>query len=100
MEEITITLKTLLAIFSELAVIGGGTAVIVRMLSPFRSLKKQVGKHAELLSKDNQRLIAVEQGNRIICKSMLALLDHEITGNSVEKLKATRQELQNYLIER
>lgn len=100
MAELTITLKTLLAIFSGLAVIGGGTAVIVRMLTPFRSLKKQVNRHHELLEKDNRRIANIEEGNKMICRCMLALLDHEITGNSVEKLKETRQELQNYLIER
>ena len=40
------------------------------------------------------------KSNQMLCKSMLALLDHEITKNSIEKLKKVKTEMQNYLIEK
>ena len=52
------------------------------------------------LSNDNERLKNLEAGNRVICRGILALLSHEINGNSDKKLKASRQEITDYLIDR
>ena len=52
------------------------------------------------LANDNERLKNMESGNRVICRGILALLSHEINGNSSEKLKASQQEITDYLIDR
>ena len=52
------------------------------------------------LKNDNERLKAVEDGNKVICRGILALLSHEINGNSTEKLKNSQAEITNYLIDR
>lgn len=52
------------------------------------------------LDKGKKRIDSLEEGNVVLCKAILAMLNHEITGNSVERLKQAQQELQNYLVER
>lgn len=52
------------------------------------------------LDRDNKRLNDLEDGNRVICRGILALLSHEINGNSDEALKESRTEITNYLISR
>lgn len=52
------------------------------------------------LSTDNRRIQSLEDGNRAICKALIALLSHEINGNSTEKLNKALSDLNNYLIER
>ena len=52
------------------------------------------------LSSDNVRLNAIERGNRVTQRALLALLSHEIDGNHTEGLKSARDELQNYLLDR
>ncbi len=52
------------------------------------------------LKKDNERLKAMEDGNKVLVRGILALISHEINGNSDDKLKASQAEIQNYLIER
>lgn len=52
------------------------------------------------LNRDNKRLNDLEEGNRVICRGILAMLSHEINGNSNDKLLASQQEITNYLIER
>ena len=52
------------------------------------------------LDRDNRRLNDLEEGNRVICRGILALLSHEINGNSKDKLTSSQQEITNYLIER
>ena len=52
------------------------------------------------LNKDNDRLKNLEDGNKVICRGILALLSHEINGNSTDKLKSSQSEITNYLIDR
>ena len=52
------------------------------------------------LNRDNKRLSDLEEGNKVICRGILAMLSHEINGNSNDKLLASQQEITNYLIER
>lgn len=90
-----------------IAAIAGGAVLlfnaskgILGALSPIKKLKDKIYKHDELLDKDNKRLTSIEDTNKMMCKSMLALLDHEITGNSIEKLKKVKTEMQDFLVER
>ena len=52
------------------------------------------------LATDNDRLKSMEDGNKVICRGILALLSHEINGNSDDKLRASQSEITNYLIDR
>ena len=52
------------------------------------------------LDRDNKRIASLEDGNRAICKALIALLSHEINGNSTDKLQKALSDLSDYLIER
>lgn len=52
------------------------------------------------LASDNRRIKSLEDGNKVICKGLMALLSHEINGNSVDKIQKALSELNDYLIER
>lgn len=52
------------------------------------------------LNSDNRRIKSLEDGNRVVCKALIALLSHEINGNSNDKLQKALSDLNNYLIER
>ena len=52
------------------------------------------------LGNDNERIKSLEEGNRVICKALMALLSHEINGNSSDKLQKALSDLNDYLIER
>ncbi|MCD2493322.1 CTP synthase [Lacrimispora sp. NSJ-141] len=97
-ENLSITIKTILTVMGIITAAGGAIGVIIKVLSPYNRLKKRVSKHDDLLENDNNRLKEIEESNKHICKSMLVLLDHEITGNSIEKLKNAKSEMQEYLI--
>lgn len=93
MHEIIITWQVLLELLGAIIVIGGAGVVIKRWIKPFHDTKEKVGKHSEAIE-------SLEKANKMQCKCMVALLDHEITGNSVNKLKEAKKDLQNYLIEK
>lgn len=52
------------------------------------------------LDSDNRRIKSLEDGNRVVCKALMALLSHEINGNSNDKLQKALSDLNDYLIER
>lgn len=96
----TITWELILGIAGGIVVLYNASKAILEALSPFKTMKRKIEKHDILLDNDNKRLLSIEKSNQMLCKSMLALLDHEITGNSVDKLKNVKSEMQNYLIEK
>lgn len=68
--------------------------------APVSDLETQVKKHEERLGRDHVRLNDLEESNRIIMRALMAMLSHEINGNSDEKLKASFDEIQQFLIDK
>ena len=105
MGDVDITAQTILAFFGGITIIAGGTSAIFKLFNPVRKLKEQVEQHEQKLIKDFERineidatLCDIEEYDKVICKSLLVLLNHEITGNDVAKLKKQRDDLEQFLI--
>lgn len=93
-----------LAMCGSIATIAGAGAILYRA---YKSVKKPdterdeaLKKHTEMLDNDNRRLKELEQSNKVLMQSMLAMMSHLIDGNHTEDLKQARDDLQNYLIHR
>lgn len=104
---IMVTLQTILALFGGITCIVGGVSAIAKLFSPFKELKKKVEDHDTKLNKDYEKMETfgkatqeIEETNKVICKSLLVLMNHEITGNGVDKLKEQRDALEQFLIEK
>lgn len=65
---------------------------------PNDCIQTMVKKHDEKLKTEDTRLNEQEETNRMILQCMLDLINHEITGNSIDKLKERRDCLQEFLI--
>ena len=52
------------------------------------------------LTRDNDRLSAIDNGNRVTQRALLALLDHGIDGNNITQMQHAKEELQEHLINR
>lgn len=110
-EQITINLQTLIAWCAFIGVLGGAIVYIKKgagpILAPFRRVENKVKSHEQYLHNDKEKLEEhdkaikeISEDNKVICKALLLLMEHAVTGNSVEKLKKGKQELQEYLINR
>lgn len=71
-----------------------------RRNAPVSTLETTVREHDERLDRDHHRLNDLEESNRIIMRALMAMLSHEINGNSDEKLRASYDEIQQFLIDR
>jgi hypothetical protein len=99
-ENLTISFKDILWWLGFVVTLGSAIAVFNRFFSPFKELKARVDKLEAYQNKDHNTLKTLETGNEKICKCVLAITDHELTGNSVEKLRQAKDEMQDYLIEK
>lgn len=98
--EFTITASQVLAICAFISALWGVWKIVKEIKKPNDDLHAAVEKHEALLNKDNQRLKEVEDSNRMTLRCLAVILNHEITGNSIDKMKEMRDELQEYLIKK
>lgn len=96
--EFAITSNQILGICLFISSLWGVWKIVKEIKKPSDDLKSVVVKHDELLSKDNERLKEIEVSNKMTLQCLLVIINHEITGNGVEKMKEARDELQDFLI--
>ena len=90
----------LLAIAGFVVLLGNVIATLKHWKKPHEDILQWRRSVDSKLDRDNDRLKSMEDGNKVICRGILALLSHEINGNSDDKLKASQTEITNYLIDR
>ena len=96
----TITSAQILAFCAFLTTLWGVWKIVKEIKKPNDDLKNTVARHDKLLDNDDKRLKEIENSNRMILQCLLVIINHEITGNGIEKMKTARDELQEYLINR
>lgn len=96
----------LLVICAGICTISGAANAISKLFNPHRSLAATVKRHGELLDKDKRHFDELDAGiqddrtrMRMLCRAVIALLEHAITGNSVDKLRTAKDDLQRHLID-
>lgn len=68
-----------------------------RREQPVSNLEAKVNDHEQKLKNDHERLNDMEAAIRILMRSQIAQLDHAISGNSVDKLRESKDEILDYL---
>ena len=96
--EFTITSSQILGFCGLITALWGVYKIVKEIKKPNEDLKAKVDKHDHLLDDDNERLKDVEQSNKMILQCLLVIINHDITGNCIDKMKDCRDELQEYLI--
>lgn len=109
MENLQIITKFILEVAAFISAIGLAWTYIKKWNAESKGTKngELIAEHTEELKKLNERVTVLESTNRkqdqfvnAMCGAMLALLDHNINGNSIDKLKEAKEEMQEFLIHR
>lgn len=96
--DFVITSEQILALCALVTALWGVWKIIKEVKKPNANLKETVAKHDMLLDNDNKRLKAIEDSNKMVLQSLLVIINHDITGNGIEKMKEAKEELQEFLI--
>lgn len=108
--------RWVLGICGMVVAIGGAAAVLAKLRKPWQDLsarmaaaeteikdlrqkhKTDQAENIEKFNSDLKTLADLTDSNRHMCGCMLALLDHMISGNSVERMKDVRDDMREWLI--
>lgn len=93
-----ITSNQIMGVCALIASLWGIWLIVKEIKKPSSDLKRKVEEHDRLLNSDNNRLKDIEESNRMMLQSLLVIINHNITGNGIEKMKETRDQLQDFLI--
>lgn len=96
--DFTISSGQLIGLCALITSLWGVWKIVKELKKPNDDLKKKVDDHDKLLDNDNKRLKEIEDSNRMILQCLLVIINHDITGNGIEKMKTARDELQEFLI--
>lgn len=82
------------------AVLVGFILAVWSLIDKIKAARKPAVELQNWRKQTDDRLKISEDGNRVICRGILALLSHEINGNSVEKLTKAQTEITDFLIDK
>ncbi len=98
MIEFSISASQIVGFCTFIGSIWGVYKIYKELQKPNKILRDNVEKHESYLKNDYERINEIEVSNQMILKCMLVIINHEITGNGIDGMKSTRDELQNFLI--
>lgn len=89
-----------IAIMGFIVLLGNVIKTIKDWSKPGMSEKEWRRSVDESLTDNSDRIEALESGNKVIMGALVAMLSHEINGNSVDKMREALDKLNEYLINR
>ena len=74
---------------------------VLKDLEPrFEEIDRKLAADKTIIDEHTRRLNGYHEGNKVLCRGILALLSHEINGNSIGKLEESKNEILNYLTDK
>lgn len=99
-------LESFLKLCGILGIVAGSVKAIVYFTTPYRSITRKLKRHSEFFANDKRALEDLEKKVyyekeciNAIGMAISELINHEITGNDVEELKARQRELNSVLLQ-
>ncbi len=86
-------IETFLSVCGGISIVGGAIAVIWKVIKPAFGLTKKVADIEKHQKSDYDRIVEIDKMQKQQCKSLAALINHELTGNGIDELKKIRDDL-------
>lgn len=99
-ESLAANWEMLLGIAGAVVLLGNFFKTVGSWLAPAKRLTETVEEHERKLKNDDKRLNQQDADNQMMLKCLFVLINHDIDGNGIDKLKSTREELQEYITNR
>lgn len=90
----------LLAIVATWNTVWAGVKNLREARKPNDDLRAKVAAHDQMLARDKARLDDGDQMQRLLLRAISQLIEHEVSGNHDEQLKAVQNDINEYLINR
>lgn len=100
MENSVIAVKDIAYLLGFVASIWGVYKIIKDIYTPYKLRNREIEKNKEYLARDNERIKDLEESNAMIYECLLVMLNHQITGNGVDKMKEVRDKMNEFIIKK
>lgn len=87
-------------LFTALVAVGGVIVAFRTIDDPFRKRREMIDRHEEEIADLKQFVKKSSETDKVILKTLNAMVNHQIDGNGIERLRSVRDELQNKIIEK
>lgn len=98
MENVTFNIHDITILLGLIVSIWAVYKIIKEVSEPRKALEKQVETLEKWHREDHKRIKDIEETQALILRSLLSLIEHEVTGNGVETFKALQREITDYLL--
>lgn len=98
--EFVITSNQILGFCGLIASLWAVYKIVKEIKKPSEDLKATVEEHGQCIEDDHGRLKTLEESNKMILQCLLVIINHDITGNGIERMKECRDDLQDFLIKK
>ena len=78
----------------------GFIVLLGNVVKVFKDWSKPKMDINETIKDHEDRVGSLEEGQRVICKALMAIMSHEINGNSIDKLQKAYDDMGEYLIDK
>lgn len=96
----------ILEIFGLVAIVAAGVKGILYLMTPYRETRQKIeeheqrlDEHEQYLKNDKEKLESLAKLSKDSLKLQLALINHTIDGNGIEKMKQVREDIQNEIFD-
>jgi hypothetical protein len=111
MEDLITTVQTILSICGGISIIGGAAAILTGAYKKYKKptndlenritvIESDIKDIKQKLNNDYESINNNRNDMNLLMRSMFCLIENKITGNNIEGLKKTRDELINALTEK
>ena len=83
-----------------IVLLGNVVKTVKEWAKPAVDVAGRLDAHDTMLSRDKARLDDLEEANRLMLRAISQLIEHEVTGNHNEQLKAVKDDINHFLINR
>lgn len=90
-------INTFLAICGGISIVGGAVAIIWKAVNPAVKLGKRVEVLEKKSKNDYESIEDIKSAQSLLCQGMIAMIDAQLSGNNVENLKKTKDNMIKYL---
>jgi len=91
--------EDVLRVCQYITVIGGALIIVWRAVKFMSKIEDEINDINRKLDNDNKRIEELQTSTKHICTMLVRVADHMITGNHVDKMKETRDEILEYISE-
>lgn len=90
----------LLVLASALVLLVNAAKALKSVFEPNQQIRAQLKDHEERLARGNDRFRKQDADDHMMLSCLFVMMNNIVTGNSVDKVKEKRDELQEYLSNR